>query len=114
MNQGHIQARHFREARAAGRQDEACTVQEPGGSWSSYHAVGCDSCKGTGYKGRVGIYQVMPKSEEMNRIIMINDIAIDIAEQAQEEEIRDLRQSGLLEVKQGLTSLEKIEAVTNE
>jgi type IV pilus assembly protein PilB len=84
------------------------------GSWTPYEAVGCDSCKGTGFKGRVGIYQVMPISEETNRIIMTNGNAIDIAKQAQKEGIRDLRQSGLLKVRQGVTSLEEIEAVTNE
>jgi type IV pilus assembly protein PilB len=75
--------------------------------------AGCDVCKNTGYKGRVGIYQVMPISDEINRIIMKNGDAIDIADQAQREGVRDLRQSGLLKVKQGLTSLEEVEAVTN-
>ncbi len=84
------------------------------GSWQSYMHVGCDICKGSGYKGRVGIYQVMPISEEMTRIIMKNGNAIDIADQAQREGVRDLRQSGLLKVKAGFTSLEEIEAVTNE
>jgi type IV pilus assembly protein PilB len=84
------------------------------GSWTPYKGVGCDICKGTGYKGRVGIYQVMKISDELNRIIMTNGNAIDIAEQAQREGIRDLRQSGLLKVRQGMTSLEEIEAVTNE
>ncbi len=84
------------------------------GSWTPYMHVGCDTCKNSGYKGRVGIYQVMPISEEMNRIIMTNGNALDIAQQAQREGVRDLRQSGLLKVKQGLTSLEEIEAVTNE
>ncbi|GHD69595.1 type IV-A pilus assembly ATPase PilB [Jeongeupia chitinilytica] len=84
------------------------------GSWSPYRAVGCDVCKGTGYKGRVGIYQVMPISDEMNRIIMKNGTSIDIADQARREGVRDLRQSGLLKVKQGMTSLEEVMAVTNE
>jgi len=84
------------------------------GSWKPYRAVGCDVCKGTGYKGRVGIYQVMKISDELNRIIMTNGNAIDIAEQAQREGIRDLRQSGLLKVRQGMTSLEEVEACTNE
>jgi type IV pilus assembly protein PilB len=84
------------------------------GSWQPYHAVGCDVCKNTGYKGRVGIYQVMPISEEINRIIMKNGDAIDIAVQAKREGIRDLRQSGLLKIKQGLTSHEEVDAVTNE
>jgi type IV pilus assembly protein PilB len=84
------------------------------GSWRLYRAVGCEACKGTGYKGRVGIYQVMPISDEINRIIMSHGNAIDIADQAKREGVRDLRQSGLLKVKQGMTSLEEIEAVTNE
>jgi type IV pilus assembly protein PilB len=83
------------------------------GSWQPYAHVGCETCKNTGYKGRVGIYQVMPISEEISRIIMTNGNAIDIADQARREGVRDLRQSGLLKVKQGLTSLEEIEAVTN-
>ncbi|AOY01552.1 type IV-A pilus assembly ATPase PilB [Jeongeupia sp. USM3] len=84
------------------------------GSWRPYKAVGCDHCKGTGYKGRVGIYQVMPISDEMNRLIMKNGTSIDLADQARREGVRDLRQSGLLKVKQGMTSLEEIMAVTNE
>jgi type IV pilus assembly protein PilB len=84
------------------------------GSWTPYRHVGCEACKNTGYKGRVGIYQVMPISDESNRILMTNGNAIDIAEQAQREGVRDLRQSGLLKVRAGVTSLEEIEAVTNE
>ncbi|MFO1381981.1 MAG: type IV-A pilus assembly ATPase PilB [Chitinivorax sp.] len=84
------------------------------GSWKPYGPIGCDTCKGSGYKGRVGIYQVMPVSEEMQRIIMNNGTAIDIADQAQREGVRDLRQSGLLKIRQGMTSLEEVEAVTNE
>ena len=84
------------------------------GSWQPYGPVGCEACKGTGYKGRVGIYQVMPISEELNRIIMRGGNAIDIADQARREGVRDLRQSGLLKVKQGVTSLEEVMACTNE
>lgn len=84
------------------------------GSWQPYGHVGCDLCKGTGYKGRVGIYQVMPISDAMSRIIMKNGTAHDIADQAKREGIRDLRKSGLLKVKAGLTTLEEIEAVTND
>jgi type IV pilus assembly protein PilB len=84
------------------------------GSWEPYGPAGCDICKNKGYKGRVGMYQVMPISEEMQRIIMTNGNAIDIADQARRESIRDLRQSGLLKVRQGITSLEEVEAVTNE
>jgi type IV pilus assembly protein PilB len=84
------------------------------GSWQPFAPVGCELCKNTGYKGRVGIYQVMPISEEMERIIMKNGNAIDLADQAAREGIKDLRQSGLVKVKKGLTSLEEVEAVTNE
>ena len=84
------------------------------GTWQTYEAVGCEVCKNTGYKGRVGIYEVMPISEEIERIIMKNGTAIDVADQAKRDGVRDLRQSGLLKVKRGLTSLEEVEAVTNE
>jgi type IV pilus assembly protein PilB len=84
------------------------------GSWQPYGPVGCDQCKGTGYKGRVGIYQVLPITDEMRQIIMRNGNSLDIAEQARKEGVSDLRQSGLLKVKSGVTSLEEIEAITNE
>ena len=90
------------------------TDEDLDGTWQPFTHGGCDLCKGTGYKGRVGIYQVMPISDGINRIIMTNGNAIDIADQARREGIRDLRQSGLLKVKQGMTSLEEIEAVTNQ
>jgi len=85
------------------------------GSWQLYgpREGGCEMCNG-GYKGRVGIYQVMPVSDEMSRIIMKNGTAHDIADQAKREGVRDLRQSGLMKVKQGLTSIAEVEAVTNE
>lgn len=84
------------------------------GSWQPYGPVGCDRCKGSGYKGRVGIYQVMPVSEEIQRIIMTGGNSMDIASQAQVEMVKDLRQSGLLKVKQGVTSLAEVLASTNE
>jgi type IV pilus assembly protein PilB len=90
------------------------TEDDLDGTWQTFGPVGCDVCKNTGYKGRVGIYQVMPISEEMERIIMKNGNAIDLADQAKREGIKDLRESGLIKVKKGLTSLEEIEAVTNE
>lgn len=90
------------------------TEDDLDGSWQPYGHVGCDICKGSGYKGRVGIYQVMPITDEMSRIIMKNGTAHDIADQARREGVRDLRQSGLLKVKAGLTSLEEVEAITNE
>jgi type IV pilus assembly protein PilB len=84
------------------------------GSWQAYGPGGCGACKDTGYKGRVGIYEVMTISDEMRQLIMRNGSSIEIAELGQKEGIRNLRQSGLLKVKAGLTSLEEIEAVTNE
>ncbi|MDR3394889.1 MAG: type IV-A pilus assembly ATPase PilB [Parasulfuritortus sp.] len=84
------------------------------GSWQAFGAVGCDVCKNTGYKGRVGIYQVMPISDEINRLILKNGSVADIAEQARNEGVLDLRRAGLLKVKAGMTSLEEVLAVTNE
>ena len=84
------------------------------GTWQPYGPIGCDHCKGTGYKGRVGIYQVLPISDDMRQVIMRGGSSIEIAEVARAEGVRDLRQSGLLKVRSGLTSLEEIEAVTNE
>ncbi len=83
------------------------------GSYTATSDGGCDMCNG-GYKGRVGIYQVMPVTDAISRIIMKNGTAHDINDQAKLEGVRDLRQSGLLKVKQGLTSIEEVEAVTNE
>ena len=83
------------------------------GSWTLYGPGGCERCKGTGYKGRVGIYQVMPVSEAIQRIIMSGGNSLDIAAQAQSEGVKDLRQSGLLKVKQGVTSLDEVLSTTN-
>jgi type IV pilus assembly protein PilB len=83
------------------------------GSWTLLGPTGCDRCKGSGYKGRVGIYQVMPITEAIQRIIMANGTSLDIAIQAQKEGVNDLRRSGLLKVKQGLTSLEEVLGSTN-
>jgi type IV pilus assembly protein PilB len=87
--------------------------EELDGTWRPYRAVGCSACS-NGYKGRVGIYQVMPISEEIQRIILSEGTALDISQQAQREGIRDLRQSGLVKVRAGFTTLEEIIAATNE
>ncbi len=87
--------------------------EEQAGTFEIFEPVGCDNCT-QGYKGRVGIYQVMPVSEEMGRIIMEGGNAIDIADQAQKEGTKDLRQSGLLKVIQGVTSLEEVNRVTQD
>ncbi|MBS1147060.1 MAG: pilB [Proteobacteria bacterium] len=89
------------------------TEDQLDGSWNPYKPVGCEICGGTGYKGRVGIYQVMPITEAMTRIILKGGDESDIADQARREGVRDLRQAGLLKVQSGLTSLEEVEAVTN-
>ncbi len=84
------------------------------GGWQPMGPVGCERCKGSGYKGRVGIYQVMPISEEIARIIMTGGNSMDIAAQARREGVLDLRQAGLRKVRQGITSLEEVLATTNE
>lgn len=78
-----------------------------------YKAVGCSKCS-EGYKGRVGIYQVLPMSEEMGRIIMENGNAIQIADQAQKEGVDDLRQSALKKVRAGVMSLAEANRVTKD
>jgi type IV pilus assembly protein PilB len=75
--------------------------------------VGCEHCY-QGYRGRIGIYQVMPVSEAMGRLIMEDGNAIQLGDQARAEGILDLRQSGLRKVKSGITSLEEINRVTKE
>jgi type IV pilus assembly protein PilB len=82
-------------------------------TWKPFRAVGCSACS-NGYKGRVGIYQVMPISEEIQRIILAEGTSMDIAAQAQRENVRDLRQSGLIKVRLGVTTLEEVISVTNE
>jgi type IV pilus assembly protein PilB len=78
-----------------------------------YKAVGCEQCN-DGYKGRVGIYQVMPISEEIGRLIMAGGNSIDIADQARRENIADLHASGLKKVKAGVLSLEELHRVITE
>jgi type IV pilus assembly protein PilB len=84
------------------------------GSWVPYKPVGCDRCKGTGYKGRVGIYEVMPITEEIQRIILRGGSSLEIAQQAQREGVKNLRQSGLLKARQGVTSVEEVLGCTND
>lgn len=87
--------------------------EELDGSWVPYRPVGCSACN-NGYKGRVGIYQVMPITEEIQRIILRDGSALEIAEQARNEGVRSLREAALHKAKLGLTSLEEVLAVTNE
>jgi type IV pilus assembly protein PilB len=84
------------------------------GSWTLYRAVGCDLCRGSGFKGRVGIYEVMPISESIQHLILKNSSALEIGKQAELEGVRDLRRSGLFKVKQGLTTVDEVLGCTNE
>ena len=81
--------------------------------WTPYRAVGCERCSGSGYKGRVGVYQVMPISGAIEAIILAQGTALEIEAQAKREGVRSLRQAGLIKVKQGLTSLDEILGCTN-
>jgi type IV pilus assembly protein PilB len=92
---------------------EGFTDEDLAASPRFYRAVGCDQCT-RGYKGRVGIYQVMEVSEAMGHIIMEGGNAMDIADQAKKEGIDDLRRSGLKKVLAGVTSLEEVNRVTKD
>ncbi|HEX8404242.1 MAG TPA: type IV-A pilus assembly ATPase PilB [Duganella sp.] len=84
------------------------------GSWKPYGPVGCERCNGGGYKGRVGIYQIMPITPAIESIILAHGNSMEIAAKAQQEGVKSLRQSGLVKVKSGLTSLEEVLGCTNE
>ena len=90
------------------------TEEDLGKEWTMYRPVGCDRCRGKGYKGRAGVYEVMPVSDEMQRIIMNNGNEVDISTQAYKEGLVDLRRAGILKVMQGITSLEEVLAHTND
>jgi type IV pilus assembly protein PilB len=92
---------------------EGFTEEEVNGGMKIYKAVGCDQCT-NGYKGRVGVYQVLPVTETMQRLILEGGNAMQMAEQADAEGVADLRRSGLLKVKAGMTSLEEINRVTKD
>jgi type IV pilus assembly protein PilB len=90
------------------------TEDELDGDWQPYGPVGCEKCRGSGYKGRTGIYEVMPISDSIQRLVMANASAMEIEAQARSEGVRSLRQSGLLKVKHGITSLTEVLAATND
>lgn len=92
---------------------EGFSEEEIGAGFTLYDAVGCDECTG-GYKGRTGIYQVMPMSEEIATIVLEGGNALQIAEAAQQAGVRDLRQSALMKVRNGVTSLAEINRVTKD
>ncbi|MGH6913143.1 MAG: ATPase, T2SS/T4P/T4SS family, partial [Geminicoccales bacterium] len=92
---------------------EGFTTEDIEGGLTVLGPVGCSQCV-DGYKGRVGIYQVMPVSEEMGRIIMEGGNAMQINDQASREGVWDLRRAGLQKIRDGVTSLEEINRVTVE
>jgi len=92
---------------------EGFTQKEIDGKLQLYDAVGCSGCN-EGYKGRTGIYQVMPMSEDIQKIILAGGNALQIAETAIQSGVRDLRMSALLKVKNGITSLAEINRVTKD
>ena len=104
-----VPAEYPRDALLRAGFDEA----ELDGSWTPYRAVGCSSCN-NGYRGRLGLYQVMPVTEAIQRIILSEGTALDIAAQAKLDGVRDLRESGLVKVRAGVTTLEEVITVTNE
>jgi type IV pilus assembly protein PilB len=92
---------------------EGFTKQDLADGFKIYKAGGCDKCA-YGHKGRVGIYQVMAISEEMGRLIMGGANSIDLADQAREEGIDDLRRSALKKVMQGVMGLEEANRITKD
>ncbi len=84
-----------------------------GTKWKTYRPVGCPECNEKGYKGRVGIYQVMPVTEEIRKIILREGTDIEIAVEAKNNGVLSLREAGLLKVKEGITSLSEVLATTN-
>jgi type IV pilus assembly protein PilB len=93
--------------------DAGFRTEDLDNTWKPYRPVGCSACN-NGYKGRVGLYQVMPISDEIQRIILRDGNAMEIADQARREGVKTLREAGLQKVKMGLTSLDEVLAVTNE
>lgn len=79
----------------------------------TFKAVGCDHCT-NGYAGRVGLYEVMPVSDEIGRLIMANGNAIEIQDLAVKQGLQTLRRSGLNKVAEGITSLEEVHRVTTD
>ncbi len=92
---------------------EGFTEDEVRAGIKLYEAVGCEECT-SGYKGRTGLYQVMPMSEEIATIVLEGGNALQIAEAAQRAGVRDLRQSALLKARKGITSLAEINRVTKD
>ena len=93
--------------------EEGFTDEDVDSGMTVFRPVGCDRCTG-GYRGRIGIFQVMRVSDEMGRLIMEGGNSIQLGDQARREGVADLRQSGLRKVRAGITSLEEINRVTKD
>ncbi|MFH4356311.1 MAG: ATPase, T2SS/T4P/T4SS family, partial [Neisseriaceae bacterium] len=83
------------------------------GDWRIYAPVGCKNCKGTGYRGRIGIFEVMPITSAIQRAVLTKKDEEDILQIALSEGMKTLRRSGLDKVKAGLTSIEEVTSTTN-
>lgn len=94
--------------RAAGFDETACTQD-----WQPYRPAGCLDCHGIGYRGRLGIHQVMPISNAMREIILARAGVQALAQQARQEGVKTLREAGLVKVREGATSLQEVLAVTD-
>ncbi|MEH6498031.1 MAG: type IV-A pilus assembly ATPase PilB [Pseudoalteromonas distincta] len=93
--------------------EEGFTQEKIDAGITIYAPVGCENCK-DGYKGRVGIYEVVKITQAMQRIIMEDGNSIEISEVAQKEGFRNLRQSALMKAEQGVTSLAEVNRVTKD
>ncbi|MES9975500.1 MAG: type IV-A pilus assembly ATPase PilB [Candidatus Thiodiazotropha sp.] len=93
--------------------EEGFTEEDLKTNFTTYKPVGCDLCTG-GYKGRVGIFQVMPVSETMGKLIMEGGSSLQLEDQADKEGVNNLRRSGLRKVMQGITSLQELNRVTKD
>jgi type IV pilus assembly protein PilB len=88
-------------------------IEGYGKTWHTYKPVGCSECNDKGYKGRVGIYQVMPITEEIRKIILREGTDIEIAMESRSGGVLGLREAGMKKVKEGITSLEEVVGTTN-
>jgi len=107
------QCKHLVDVPAEALLKEGFAKEEVSTGLKIYGPKGCAACT-DGYKGRVGIYQVLPVTEEIGRIIMEGGSAIHIGDAAKQMGVSDLRRSGLEKVKQGVTSIEEVNSVTIE
>ena len=82
-------------------------------NFNIHQPIGCSKCSG-GYSGRIGIYEVMPMTTEIGKLVMSGCDVIAITEQARKMKVNSLRRSGLLKVKSGITSFQEVSRVTKD